>query len=154
WSLPSHLYLVSGWSAKCAARGKPMSCRTSIENPGAPPGEAQDPTGAVRHYDWTDLTYLLHKHHVSWRYYVVRGSEPDCSTGTMRCKSIPQDARTPGIWNPLPWFTTVKQDHQLGNVQPLGSFIRATRAGTLPAVSWISPSQTVSEHPPALISTG
>ena len=29
-------------------------------------------------YAWTDLTYLLHQHHVSWGYYVVAGAEPDC----------------------------------------------------------------------------
>ena len=50
-----------------------MSCRTAVENPGAPPGEPQDPTGAIPHYDWTDLTYLLHAHHVSWGYYVQQG---------------------------------------------------------------------------------
>jgi phospholipase C len=72
----------------------------------------------------------------------------------MFCKSIPQNAKTPGIWNPLPWFTTVKKDHQLGNVAPFHSFLQAARTGTLPAVSWINPSQTVSEHPPGLVSNG
>lgn len=72
----------------------------------------------------------------------------------MFCKTIPQNAKTPGIWNPLPWFTTVKQDHQLANIAPFDSFVRAARTGTLPAVSWIDPSQTVSEHPPALVTTG
>ncbi len=154
WSLPSHLYLVSGWSAKCAEQGKPMSCRTSIEDPGSPPGEPQNLTGAVPHYDWTDLTYLLHKHRVSWRYYVVSGAEPDCRASTMFCKTIPQHAKTPGIWNPLPWFTTVKQNQQLGNVTSFSSFLKAARTGTLPQVSWISPLQTVSEHTPGLVSTG
>lgn len=154
WSLPAHLYIVSAWSAKCAEPGQPMSCRTAVQNPGAPPGEPQDPTGAIPHYDWTDLTYLLHSHHVSWRYYVVSGAEPDCRASTMFCKTIPQNAKTPGIWNPLPWFTTVKQDHQLANIAPFDSFVRAARTGTLPAVSWIDPSQTVSEHPPALVTTG
>jgi phospholipase C len=154
WSLPSHLYLVSAWSARCARRGRPMSCHTAVENPGAPPGEPQNPTGAVPHYDWTDLTYLLHEHHVSWRYYVQRGGEPDCRAGTMFCKTIPQDATTPGIWNPLPWFTTVAEDHQLGNVEPFHSFLRAAHTGALPAVSWVTPSQQVSEHPTALVSRG
>ena len=154
WSLPAHLYLVSAWSARCARPGQPMSCRTAVENPGAPPGEPQDPTDAIPHYDWTDLTYLLHAHHVSWRYYVQRGGEPDCREGTMFCKAIPQDASTPGIWNPLPWFKTVAEDHQLGNIRPFRSFVRAARTGTLPAVSWITPSHKVSEHPTALVSRG
>jgi phospholipase C len=154
WSLPSHLFMVSGWSAKCARKGDPLSCRTVLENPGAPPGEPQNRTGAIPHYDWTDLTYLLHRHHVSWRYYVVRGGQPDCEDDTMFCHSIPQNAQTPGIWNPLPWFTTVGKDRQLANVAPFRSFVRAARAGRLPAVSWISPSQAVSEHPPGRISNG
>jgi hypothetical protein len=29
-------------------------------------------------YSWTDLTYLLHKHGVSWAYYVQSGIQPDC----------------------------------------------------------------------------
>jgi phospholipase C len=154
WSLPADLYLVSGWSAKCATIGRPMSCHTAVQNPGAPPGEPQNPTGAVPHYGWTDLTYLLHKHHVSWKYYVVNGAVNDCRRSTMFCKTIPKNERTPGIWNPLPWFTTVQQNGQLGNVQPLNSLVQDARNGTLPAVSWIGPSQSVSEHPPGLISTG
>ena len=35
WSLPSHLYLVSGWSAHCTRRGDPMSCHSAVENPGS-----------------------------------------------------------------------------------------------------------------------
>ena len=34
----------------------------------------------------------------------------------MFCKTISQDEDTPGIWNPLPWFTTVAQDHQLRDI--------------------------------------
>jgi phospholipase C len=154
WSLPAHLFMVSGWSAKCARKDAPLSCRTVPENPGAPPGEPQNRTGAVPHYDWTDLTYLLHAHHVRWRYYVVSGGEPDCGDDAMFCRSIPQNAATPGIWNPLPWFTDVQKDRQLANIAPFHAFVRDARAGRLPAVSWISPSQAVSEHPPARIDTG
>ena len=60
-----------------------------------------------------------------------------------------QRARTPGIWNPLPYFDTVKDDGQLGNIQPLKNFYAAARDGTLPAVSWVEPNNRVSEHPPA-----
>jgi phospholipase C len=154
WSLPAHLFMVSGWSARCSRRDVPLSCRDAVQNPGAPPGEPQDPSGAVPDYAWTDLTYLLHRHHVSWRYYVVAGGEPDCDDDAMFCRSIPQNARTPGIWNPLPWFATVRHDHQLANVAPFHRFLEAAQKGTLPAVSWIAPSQRVSEHPPALVTTG
>jgi phospholipase C len=154
WSLPSHLFLVSAWSAKCARRGDSASCRNAIQNPGAPPGEIQDATGAIPDYAWTDLTYLLARHHVSWRYYVLTGGDPDCADDEMLCPEVPQRAKTPGIWNPLPWFDTVRQDHQLRNIAPYGRFLRAVRSGDLPAVSWITPSQQVSEHPPGLVSNG
>jgi phospholipase C len=154
WSLPAHLYMVSGWSAKCSVAGDPMSCRSAVQAPGSPPGDPQNTTGATPDYAWTDLTYLLHKAHVSWRYYVAKGSQPDCADNAMFCAPVPQKAATPGIWNPLPYFDTVRQDGQLENVAPLQSFFRAARTGTLPAVSWITPAQAVSEHPPALITRG
>jgi phospholipase C len=154
WSLPAHLYLVSGWSAKCSKEGDPMSCRAAIQAPGSPPGQPQNTTGKPPDYAWTDLTYLLHRDHVSWRYYVAKGSEPDCADDAMFCAPVRQSAKTPGIWNPLPYFDTVRRDHQLRDVAPLRSFFAAARQGTLPAVSWITPAQGVSDHPPALISRG
>jgi phospholipase C len=153
WSMPAHLYMVSGWSAKCTS-GAPSSCRPAVQSPGSPPGEPQNTTGAVPDYAWTDLTYLLHRDHVSWRYYVAKGNQPDCADNAMFCAPVPQDSKTPGIWNPLPWFETVHNDRQLGNVKPLQSFYTAARSGHLPAVTWISPAQAVSEHPPGLVTKG
>jgi phospholipase C len=154
WSLPQHLFMVSEWSARCHRRNVAMSCVNAIENPLAPPHEAQNPTGRSPSYAWTDLTYLLHRHHVSWRYYVFAGTEPDCETGAMFCKPVRQRAKTPGIWNPLPWFTTVRRDNQVRNVLSISHFFAAARRGVLPAVSWVSPNNHVSEHPPALITNG
>jgi Phosphoesterase family. len=51
----------------------------------------------------------------------------------------------PPIWNVLPRFTDVHQDQQVENVQPLDNFFAAIKAGTLPAVSWISPNKKDSE---------
>jgi phospholipase C len=228
WSLPSHLYMVSEWSAKCSTAGDPQSCVNALESPGNPPDfnskiknsiigkcraglknaacQAALATAGVSpevaaqlhalisqdcratdsltvcqkvidgskipdalkqkltaaanqlappHYAWTDLTYLLHKQNVPWAYYVFDGTEPDCeNSSAMTCAPVKQNAKTPGIWNPLPYFDTVKQDGQLGNVQSLTKFYTAAKNGTLPAVSWIDPSGPVSEHPPALVSTG
>ena len=72
----------------------------------------------------------------------------------MICGRVPQNAKTPGIWNTLPWFSTVKQDRQLRNIVSTKYFFRDARRGTLPAVSWVIPAQKVSDHPPALISDG
>ena len=72
----------------------------------------------------------------------------------MICGSIPQHAKTPGIWNPLPWFSTVRQNRQLRNIVSMKYFFRAARNGKLPAVSWLVPSNPVSEHPPSSITAG
>jgi len=228
WSLPSHLYMVSEWSAKCSTAGDPQSCVNALQSPGNPPDlnsktkntiigacrtgrttdactaaltaagitpdmaaqlhqliaancTASDALATCRaavdkaaipdalrqkliaastalappDYAWTDLTYLLHKQNVPWGYYVFNGTEPDCQNDSaVTCAPVAQNAKTPGIWNPLPYFDTVRQDGQLGNIQPLSDFYSAAANGTLPAVSWINPTGAVSEHPPALVSTG
>jgi hypothetical protein len=72
----------------------------------------------------------------------------------MVCAAIRQRAKTPGIWNPLPWFDTVRDDHQLRDVTSISHFFRAARRGRLPAVSWVTPDNHVSEHPPSLVTNG
>jgi phospholipase C len=154
WSMPSHLYLVSGWSAHCTEQGDPLSCHSAVQNPGSPPGEPGNTTGKPPDYAWTDLTWLLHRYGVSWGYYVAQGNQPDCDNDAMFCAPVPQKATTPGIWNPLPWFDTVRVDGQLSDIRPLNDFYKEAQDGTLPSVSWITPAQAVSEHPPALITAG
>ena len=160
WSLPAHLFMVSGWSASCSRPGDPMSCTNTLQSPQLPPDakniQLKQPaaqTGAPD-YAWTDLTYLLHKNNVSWNYFVEGGTQPDCADNAMLCTQPLQSAKTPGIWNPLPYFDTVKQDNQLSNITDLSNFYRDAKNGTLPAVSWIDPNGKDSEHPPALVSTG
>ncbi|HET6877283.1 MAG TPA: alkaline phosphatase family protein [Jatrophihabitans sp.] len=157
WSLPAHLYMVSEWAARCATR-VPSTCHTRLKGgPFTPYGWAsgQHRATPAPRYAWTDLTYLLHKDHVSWGYYVMPGIDPDCPRPfAVTCPPIGQEPATPGIWNPLPLFETVQQDHQLRNIQPLADFERAATQGTLPAVSWVVPSGTVSEHPPSRVSAG
>src|SRR5207245_4357481 len=104
---------------------------------------------------WTDITWLLHRYGVSWRYYVQAGTQPDCTNDAAEtCAPVRQGAATPGIWNPLPLFGDVQQDHQQGNIRSLGAYLRAARTGTLPSVSWITPSGANSEHPPASVHRG
>jgi phospholipase C len=178
WSLVAHLYMVSAWSARCANGLDPFTCaadNTFPDRDGVPelknplfqqitgaalgilePGDLDDlPNSPVKpDYAWTDITYLLHKYGVSWRYYVEEGSEPDCASGAMRCVPVPQVVTTPEIWNPLPDFATVHQDKQLGNIQTSNRIFTDARRGTLPAVSWVVPSGDDSEHPPANILAG
>jgi phospholipase C len=158
WSLPAALFKVSAWSARCTRPGDPMSCVNEDQNPGTPPDYlrsqgVRSPTPPD--YAWTDITYLLHKYGVSWGYYLFRGAEPDCENdAALSCAPVPQGHRSPGIWNPLPYFDTVGQDRQLRDIQSLRNFFAAAKAGTLPAVSWVEPNAVVSEHPPALVSAG
>jgi phospholipase C len=211
WSLPAHLYLVSGWSAHCtstnpdsctndpeqaaaaaqglsikdlpaafrscmAAHGVTKLSSTSVTDPKViAAGEAclryltpaqlrlllgngGDEAAQLGLYSWTDLTYLLHKANVSWAYYVQSGIQPDCDDNPDQtaagCAPVAQGAKTPSIWNPLPSFTDVKKDSQLGNIKNLSAFYTAAEHGTLPAVSWIAPTQANSDHPPANLATG
>ena len=152
WSLPEHLFMVSEWSARCA-NADPMSCVNALQNPDRLARRGKGGT-AKPTYAWTDLTYLLHKANVSWAYYVAEGTQPDCDDDAASCPQRPQRVGTPQIWNPLPWFETVRQDGQLRNIQTVSHFFEAARNGTLPAVSWVVPNGKVSEHPPATVSAG
>jgi phospholipase C len=193
WSLPAHLFTVSGWSARCVRKDVPSSCQndndlgdfTGFDTPmvgqggglSIPPalrrclgrqGVRLDGTGQPNPSDpalqkalqqclnfaWTDLTYLLYENNVSWSYYVAEGAQPDCADDAAECPPVAQRAATPGIWNPLPYFDTVKQDGQLDNVQDVSNFYEAAKDGTLPAVSWVVPNKQESEHAPASISDG
>ena len=158
WSLPAHLFMVSAWAAGCTHHNQPASCtnkRRFTKDTRIPlRGNPLVPSEHGPIYAWTDMTYLLHRDHVSWRYYVAAGNQPDCANAHISCAPVRQNAQTPGIWNPLPYFDTVHNDNQLGNIQPTSDFFDAARSGTLPQVAWVVPSQAVSEHAPSRISDG
>jgi phospholipase C len=156
WSLPAHLFTVSEWSAKCVDHD-PAHCTNAVDHPGDPLdfNVAKHPGAQPPIYAWTDLTYLMHRAGVSWRYYVSKGDEPDCANDAMlTCPPVHQSATTPGIWNPLLYFDTVHQDNQTSNVTSVANFATAARTGRLPSVSWVIPSEAVSEHPRAKVSDG
>ncbi len=145
WSLPSHLFLTSMWSAHCTTHNEPDSCTNAPANPAYPPGFRG--TKAPPIYAWTDLTYLLHKHHISWRYYMFNGTEPLCeSDATQSCAPVTTGSKSLPIWYPLKWFDTVRNDNQVRNVQSIKKLFGAAEIGRLPAVCWVVPSGRVSEH--------
>jgi phospholipase C len=149
WSLPTHLAMVSGWSANCTDDHDPMSCHSNATLTATSKGLHKK-----RVFPWTDLTYLMAKHHVSWRYYIAAGTQPDCDGDTFTCSPKVQNASTPSIWNPLPQFLDVQQTGQLGDIVGSDAFFRDARAGQLPDVSWVVPSNQNSEHPPQSIGPG
>ena len=89
--------------------------RTRSQDPNPARWLATGPNDGQLHYAWTDITYLLHKHGVSWGYYVFQGTEPDCENDAVddlragrsrarrrpgsgtRCRRSPTSART-GSW--------------------------------------------------------
>jgi phospholipase C len=174
WSLPSHTYMVSAWMANCSQPLVASTCKqASLDYPdtdviGAANGELGagpsilDPADAddsqsstqTPDYGWTDITYLLYRHHISWHYYIDQGTEPDCADGQMTCPAQPQAVSTPEIWNPLPDFVTVHQDHQISNIVDGNQLYADIHANRLPAVSWVIPSGDDSEHPPGTIASG
>jgi phospholipase C len=152
WSLPAHLWLVSGWSAQCRDPYRPRTCRTDLGTRPATP-LLRHPHGPL--YGWTDLTYLLHKYRVKWASYVEKGPAPDCLAGPIRCYTRLEGQRTPRFWNPLADFTDVRQDDEREAAQEsLSDFYAAAADGSLPNVSWVTPNWADSDHPGAPILQG
>ena len=152
WSLPAHLWLVSGWSAQCRNPYEASTCTTNLgHGPAAP--LRRYPHGPA--FGWTDLTYLLHRYRVTWASYVKKGGAPDCLTGPIGCYTRLRGPSTPGFWSPLPDFTDVRQDHELSeSKKPLSAFYAAAAGGSLPNVSWVTPDWADSDHPGAPLARG
>jgi phospholipase C len=146
WSFPSHLFLVSAWSAICGQANNPMSCVSALL-----PNDRtlKNPTP----FAWTEITYLLHKARVSWVYYLDHGALPP-RPPRLEKEAEESGIGVPAIWNVLPGFSDVHEDDQLADIEDLSRFYEAAKAGALPSVSWISPDGEDSEHPPARVSVG
>ena len=131
FSLPSHMFIFSGWSASCAS--DPMSCRSD---------STPSPAG---NFNWTPIAYLLDKYDTTWNWYV--GDDTNVCRAYPRCPQQPGDNFTPTNWNPPPGFNYIRDNDLLGHIQPVSRFKSALGDGTLPSVSWIMPAERVSEHP-------
>ncbi len=156
YSLPSHLYMVSAWSAKCKVHTDPMTCVNDPAKKKPSSGGVATNLGLVSS-GWTDITYLLDHHHVSWKYYVANTTPPYryCVKHFKKC--VQEEIKgniTAFIWNTLPLSADVQADHQVGNVQTVSHFFADASGGRLPQVAWIVPSVNNSEHPAAKITTG
>ena len=145
WTLPSHLFLVSEWSAACSNPTDPMSCHTDINL--SSPSLRWD-YGKKPVYAWTDLTWLMDEQHVSWRYYVGNDTcdEPPCPSTGRKYYATSYNR------NPLPGFSsfaTVKATAAAGRTtscrtattsRPRPTARCPTSRGSLPAAN-------VSDHP-------
>jgi phospholipase C len=143
WTLPSHLYLVSAWSALCSDLSGPdpnaKSCKTSLTRPDR---GWRPPDGKPRPYRWADITWLLHNHNVSWAYYVGPGTcvKPPCAATN-------KPATAPVI-DVLPGFRTIEKTNQFGRIRPYSDYFSRAAHGKLPSVSWVVPVEGKGEHPP------
>ena len=149
WTLPAHLFLVSGWSAFCPDLEDPMSCESELAFHGDPAfstqwsGNTWDPTDTTPPpYVWADVTWLMYQHGVSWGYFVGEGS----------CVARPcaqyQGIETAPVQNPLPGFASVHATGQLDHIRPHADFYELAEAGDLPMVSWVMPVKNWGDHPP------
>jgi len=140
WTLPAHLFLVSAWAARCEDPRDPMSCDSNLEL--AEEANVQRSHEDVPIWAWTDITYLLHENDVSWGYYV---GDDTCFFDP--CSKDKTGERTVAQQNPLPWFTTVRQNGQLDHIMGHSEYYAAAAEGTLPSVSWVMPYSGAGEHP-------
>ncbi len=141
WTLPAHLFLISAWAARCTDPYDPMSCSSNLELKEEHAQMKTDDPDPI--WAWTDITYLLHERGVSWAYYV---GDDTCA---FECTNARGERRTVSQQNPLPWFTTVQENGQFGNIVGHEAYVEAARTGTLPSVSWVMPYSGVGEHPGA-----
>ena len=140
WTLPAHLYLVSAWAAQCEDPLDPMSCSSDLGQ--RDEADIQKAREDVPLWAYTDITYLLHERGVSWAYFVGENTcifDPCPEENTGRYTVTNQ--------NPLPWFTTVRQNDQVRNVRGHDEYYIAAASGNLPAVSWVMPYAGAAEHP-------
>lgn len=160
YSLPSHLYMVSGWSADCS--GSP--CVTEIgdiANGGIPNGETVqfnpmpvtgrygDPERYQQRYRWSNMADLFDSKSVEWGYYLGENFNTTCTS----CDAFCFDGNDP-VWtyfNALKWFQGIDKNKSQRKVWSSDAndgttFMRGLRNNTLPAVSWIVPGFLASEH--------
>ena len=154
WTLPSHLYLVSGWSATCPGLD-PMNCRSDLKFPGR--NRAPDDRkywipadGAPRPYVWGDITWLLYNAGVSWGYYVGNDT---CIRPPCEGRSRLEIARTRSSTR-SPDSRRSRSRSSSRTSGPHDDFFAAARDGTLPSVSWVMPAYGESDHPPESIEPG
>jgi hypothetical protein len=70
WSEPAHLFLVSGWSAKCLPPTDAFNCGSSNRFVDVDRGNRFPDSNS---HQWTDLTYLMHEQGVEWRFLLGTG---------------------------------------------------------------------------------
>ena len=147
WTLPAHLYLISGWSADCPDLDDPMSCVSEQKFPGQATADTNGrfwtpPDGDPRPYVWAPITWLLYQQGISWGYYVGSGT---CVSPP--CESLEGNYSAP-VQNPLPGFTATGR-HGPARPDPAQERVPAGRAGGRPSVGLVGDAGGGQGRPPA-----
>ena len=126
-------YLVSSWSAMCThPRSHELLASFTSRS------QSSDRRPSATRYAWTDLTYLLHKQHVSWGYYLAEGR---AGLRGRRRRPARHVAQKPDAGDLEPAAVLRRRCRRTADRQhpDRTSFFKAARNGTLPAVSWVVP---------------
>jgi phospholipase C len=88
-------------------------------------------------YSFQSVVQLLSNSNVTWKFYSANNPLVE------------------GIWNPIPGFAKYSKDPSLSShLAKTSQFLQDLSAGTLPQVSWLTPSAAFSEHPPQNVPNG
>ena len=157
WSLPAHLWLVSGWSAQCRDPYKASTCTTNL-------AARNGPSAPLRRYPQRPALRLDRPHvsppQVPGHVGVVRrrkAPRPTASTGPIDCYTrLRGHGARRGCGIRSPTSPTSAQDHQSAPSPRSRSqrFFAAAADGNLPNVSWVTPDWADSDHPGAPIAEG
>jgi phospholipase C len=129
-SLPNHLYTIAAQSGGVISNGEPQPSAGCDAIPSATV-KVIDSQGYVTNqfpcFNMTTLADVMEGAGVSWRYYTPSHT----------------------IWNPLDAIDHIRNSTLWNtNVSPDTQFATDAFNGNLPAVSWVVPTGTASEHPP------
>lgn len=136
YSLPAHLYMLAGQS-------------------GGYVGKTDQPFPST--FNFKEITELLMSGKIDWKYYVTSGNIPDTEDAHV-VGTRPQQVQTPHrytLFNPLPAFPEVRDNPaQSSRLVDTSQFYNDAKNGNLPQVSWVIPSDAVSEHGPSGVREG
>ena len=210
WSLPSHLYLVSGWSARCASTNPDSCVNDPAQGAGGAAAQAQEPSGrlpllpgrprrrqghprqphrpegdrggrglpGLPHARRAPAAARRRRREPGPRALLLDGPDLPAAQarrvlGLLRAERHPAGLRRqprpdrrglrpggPGRQDPVdlePAAVVHRREDKTASSATSRTCRPSTprpRQGTLPAVSWIAPTQANSDHPPANLATG
>jgi phospholipase C len=135
WAYAEHFTLCDHFYSSLAGPSLPNHLYMVAAQSGGLVENLKDPPAGG--FNFPTLAELLVNYQVPWRFYV--GMDPQAFH----------------LWNPLAGFKTFMNSQQLRDHLVSGDqYFQDLRNNSLPAVSWIVPNFTESEHPPADVQLG